>query len=250
MTTVPAADRSSVPAYVAVPVTTSHRRGPWPGVVLVHDAFGLTDDAKEQADWLAAAGYLVVAPDLYSRGGVVRCLRSTFRQLAARRGRAFDDLEAARTHLAGRADCTGRTGVVGYCMGGGFALLLAGTGDFDVASVNYGQVPEDVDAVLTGACPVVGSFGGADRSLPGAAATLTGALERAGVRHDVHEYPGAGHGFINRLAVLSPLTPLMSLAGVGYDQPAAAHAKERILQFFDAHLNSPPGPLTSELQED
>lgn len=249
MTTMPGADRSPVPAYVAVPVPTVHRPGPWPGVVLVHDAFGLTDDAKEQADWLAAAGYVVVAPDLYSRGGVLRCLRSTFRQLADRRGRVFDELGAAREHLAGRDDCTGRTGVVGYCMGGGFALLLAGSGEFDVASVNYGQVPDDVAAVLAGACPVVGSFGGADRSLPGAAGRLSGALDGAGVPHDVHEYPGVGHGFINRLAAMSPLNPLMSVAHVGFDQPAASHAKARILRFFDAHLNSPT-PSTNQQQED
>ena len=242
MTTLTAADRSTVPAYLALPVTTSRSPGPWPGVVLVHDAFGLGDDAKEQADWLAAAGYAVIAPDLFSRGGMLRCLRSTFRQLSDRRGRAFDEIETARAHLAARDDCTGRTGVIGYCMGGGFALLLAGGGGYDAASVNYGQVPDDVDDVLDGACPVVGSFGGADRSLPGAAEKLSGALARAGVAQDVHEYPGVGHGFINRLAVLSPVNPLLSAAGVGYDHTAAADAKQRILRFFDTHLTGPADP--------
>lgn len=242
MTTLTAADRSTVPAYLALPVRTSRDPGPWPGVVLVHDAFGLGDDAKEQADWLAAAGYAVIAPDLFSRGGMLRCLRSTFRQLSERRGRAFDEIETARAQLAAREDCTGRTGVIGYCMGGGFALALAGDGAYDASAVNYGQVPDDVDALIADACPVVGSFGGADKSLPGAAAKLSGALARAGVVHDVHEYPGVRHGFINRLAVLSPVNPLLKAAGVGYDHAAAADAKERILRFFDTHLTGSADP--------
>ena len=238
MTTIPAADATPLPAYLSLPVPTSDRSGPWPGVVVVHDAFGLGDDIKQQADWLAAAGYVALAPDLFSRGGARRCLRGVFRQLAAREGVAFDEIEAARTALAGREDTTGRTGVIGYCMGGGFALLTAGRGVFDVASVNYGRVPDDVDAVLAGACPVVGSFGGKDRSLPGAAARMTSALEAAGVEHDVHEYPQARHGFLNRVAAVSPLTPVMRAAGVGYDQDAAEDAKRRILTFFDTHLRA------------
>jgi len=240
MTTIPSADGTPLPAYLSLPVATSDRPGPWPGVVVVHDAFGLGDDVKQQADWLAAAGYAALAPDLFSRGGARKCLRGVFRQLAAREGVAFDEIEAARTALAGREDTTGRTGVIGYCMGGGFALLTAGRGIFDVASVNYGQVPDDVEAVLAGACPVIGSFGAKDRSLPGAAAKLTTALEATGVEHDVHEYPQARHGFLNRIAAVSPLNPVMRAAGVGYDAGAAEDAKRRILTFFDTHLRAAP----------
>ena len=57
------------PDYVAAPRRLSDRPGPWPGVVLVHDAFGAGDDMKEQADWLAAAGYLTVVPDRYKGVG-------------------------------------------------------------------------------------------------------------------------------------------------------------------------------------
>ena len=65
-------------AYLAVPVATAGRPGPWPGVVLVHDALGLSDDMREQADWLAAAGYLVAVPDLYGGKGAIRCRDSEF----------------------------------------------------------------------------------------------------------------------------------------------------------------------------
>ncbi len=124
-------------------------------------------------------------------------------------------------------------------MGGGFALLLAGRPGWSAAGVNYGQVPDDVADVLAGACPVVASFGGRDTSLPGAAAKVQAAVDAAGITADVHEYPQARHGFLNRLAAASPLTPLMKVAGVGYDHDAAADAKRRILAFFDTHLRAP-----------
>ena len=96
-------------AYLAVPATGA---GPWPGVVVLHEAFGLTDDTRQQADRLAAAGYLALAPDLFSAGGALRCLRSTFGALTSGEGAAYGDIEASRASLAGRADCTGRIGVV------------------------------------------------------------------------------------------------------------------------------------------
>lgn len=224
-------------AYLAAPVPTSDRPGPWPGVVLVHDAFGLSDDMREQADWLAAAGYLTVIPDLYGGKRAITCIKGTFAQLTARRGPAFDQLEAARVAVAADPRSTGAVGTIGYCMGGAFALLLASRPGWSASSVNYGQVPDDVAKILAGACPIVGSFGAADKGLAGAADKLRRGAEEAGVPTDIHEYPGAAHGFINRITAVSPLTPLLRAAGVGYDHAAAADAKRRILAFFDQHLS-------------
>ena len=174
--------------------------GPWPGVVLVHEAFGLNDVMRRQVERMAAAGYLALMPDLFSEGGARRCLVATFRSLSAGEGRAFVDIESARTALGARADCTGAVGVLGFCMGGGFALAAAARG-FDAASANYGMLPggsdAELDDALTGACPIVGSYGGRDRSLRGAARRLDASLSRLAVPHDVVEYPGAGHAFLN-----------------------------------------------------
>lgn len=228
--------------YLAVPVVTSDRPGPWPGVVLVHDVLGLGDDMREQADWLAAAGYLVAVPDLYEGKAALRCLKGTFTQLSRQQGPLFDRLDATRSALADDPRCTGRVGVIGYCMGGGFALLLAGRPGWSAASVNYGPVPENVDDVLSGACPVVASFGGLDRGLAGAAQEVRAAADAAGVPADVKEYPDARHAFINRISVASPLTVVLKVAGVGYDHDSAADAKRRILAFFDEHLRAPASP--------
>jgi carboxymethylenebutenolidase len=218
--------------YVARPSTP----GPWPGVVVVHEAWGLDDVARRQADRLAAAGYLVLLPDLYSDGGALRCLKATFAALKAQRGRAFQDIEASRAWLAGQGECTGRVGVIGFCMGGGFALLAATRG-FQASSVNYGMLPEDADAALEGACPIVGSYGARDRGLKGAAATLGATLSWLGVEHDVKEYPTANHSFLND-APNGPLVlrPLLKVAGIGPDPVAAADAWQRIEGFFARHL--------------
>lgn len=211
--------------------------GPWPGVVVVHEAFGVTDVMRRQVERLAEAGYLAVMPDLFTEGGPRRCLGATFRALQAGEGRAFADIEATRRQLAARPDCTGKIGVIGFCMGGGFALVTAAKG-FDVSSVNYGSLPRDLDAAIVGACPIVASYGGRDRSLRGAAAKLDAAADRVGIRHDVKEYAAAGHAFLND-GPSGPLwtRPLTALImGAGPEPSSAADAWQRIETFFDETL--------------
>jgi carboxymethylenebutenolidase len=195
----------------------------------------LSDDIREQADRLATAGYLAFAPDLYSGRGI-RCVVATMQASRSGQGAAYDDIDAARRWLIEREDCTGSVGIIGFCMGGGFALLCAPRFDFAAASVNYGEVPKDAAERLAGACPVVASYGARDRTLPWRPARLQGALEQLGVEHDVKEYPDAGHSFLNRINVGPALGPLVHIAGFDYHHPSAEDAWRRILDFFDVHL--------------
>ena len=232
------ADRTTR-GYLAVPPAGA-APGPWHGVIVIHEAFGLNDDIRNKADQFAAHGYLALAPDLYDGKSWVRCVVGAIRQARARSGPAFDVLEAARRYLGARDDCTGRTGVIGFCLGGGFALLCAPREGFDVASVNYGEVPKDAERVLAGACPIVGSFGGRDQMGTAGPERLLRALAVLEVPHDVMVYPGSGHRFMTQTT-----GPAVVLAKVGHMtfQPAdAADAWQRIYRFVGTYLAAPPPP--------
>lgn len=233
------ASRGQLPTYVAEPDGDA----PAPAVIVVHDAFGMTTDLRNQVDWLAGEGYLAAGPDLFHWGGRLRCIRTVMGEIRDGAGRSFDEVESVRSWLAAHARSNGRVGVIGFCMGGGFALVLAPGHGFDAASVNYASAPKRAYTAdfLRGACPIVGSFGGRDLMLRGAADRLTSALEELDVDHDVKEYPPAGHSFLNDhdprdlpLAV----SILTKLPVMGFHGPSAADARTRIVSFFDRHLRA------------
>ena len=227
--------QGALTTYVAVPTSD----GPWPGVVVIHDAAGMTPDLRRQADWLASEGYLAAGPDLFRGGSIVGCLRDMIRDYMTWQGAMFDQIEAVRAWLTHQRGCSGKIGVIGFCMGGGFALLLAPGHGFAASSANYGTLPKDMETFFAEACPIVASYGAKDRSLQGAAERLERALTAAGVAHDVKEYPDAGHSFLNdhRPGDVPGIMLVMTrFMGGGYQEPSAQDARRRIIAFFDKHL--------------
>lgn len=227
----PAAE-GHLPGYLAVP----DGQGPWPGVVVVHDVLGMTSDLRRITDRVANSGYLALAPVLYGgHGPKIRCMISTIRAHFAGHGAAYDDLAAARDYLIADERCTGKVGLVGFCMGAGFVLQLAPRGIFDASAPNYGLLPKDIEA-LSRSCPVVASFGANDPVVPrGTAARLESVLARDNVPRDIKEYP-VGHSFMNDYRVPAPIRIIAGLAGMSYSEPEAEDAWRRIVTFFNEHL--------------
>lgn len=221
----------TLPGYLATPSGT----GPWPAVVVIHEVFGLTDDIRRIADRFAANGYLAFAPALFQRGPKPLCIVSAFRALASGSGSAVDDLIGAAEALRADDRTTGKVGSAGFCMGGGFCLLLADRGVFDATAPNYGPFPPAV-GVPSRSCPIVASYGARDVLLPGAAAKLEKGLAPSGVARDIKEYPGVGHSFMNEWKTPSAVHVVERIAGVHHSAPQAEDAWRRILTFFDEHL--------------
>jgi carboxymethylenebutenolidase len=209
-------------------------QGPWPGVVVVHDAVGYGPDKQSINSRIAAAGYVALTPNLFARGGWARCVVKVMRDLSSKQGRAVDDVVAARDHLQALPECTGQVGVAGFCMGGRFALVMSPKG-FGASAPFYGTpLPGELSETLDGACPIVASFGGRDLTGIGASKKLETVLDQKGVSNDVKVYPGAGHSFANKL----PAQPLLRITGFGYNEAATEDAWARVFAFFGEHLRN------------
>jgi carboxymethylenebutenolidase len=217
-----------MPGYLAVPAEGS----PWPGVVVLHQGYGLDDDIRRITDRVASMGYLAVAPDLIEGGGW-RCLARLFRDLRRGSGESIDKVEGVVDWLRARADCSGAVGAIGFCLGGGFAFLLGTKGAVEASAPNYGLVPDN----LEGSCPVVASYGGRDRIFGKYADRAWQRLEKSGVPNDVKLYPDAGHGFMNQSRGHNFIESLgRPFLAIGYERAAAEDAWRRIERFFARYL--------------
>jgi carboxymethylenebutenolidase len=219
-------------AYLAAP----DGDGPHRAVVVIHEAYGLNDDIRRIAERLATEGYVAVAPDLVE-GGRLGCLAQAMRALRSGEGPMVDRATQVVGWLDSRPDVIpGRIGVIGFCLGGGFAFVLGMSGMVRAAAPQYGQPPGDLSR-LDASCPVVASYGGRDKVFGKYADLVRARLTSAGVACDIEAYPDAGHSFMNDAAGHTVVKvvgrPFMA---TGYHHQSAEHAWSRILDFFDEHV--------------
>lgn len=215
--------------------------GVFPGVVVIHEALGDQPEIREVCDRFAERGYVAVMPDLFKDGPLAICLARAMVELKrGTPGRVTGYIDAAREWLGERDDVDAeRIGVIGFCMGGAFALayVAGGAPGVRVASVNYAEAPKDASAIR-GACPIVGSYGGKDKMVGRRhAERLADRLESLGIENDVKVYDQAGHSFMtdgNHPIVKLTTLPLH----VGYVADAADDAWRRVFEFFDARLKT------------
>ncbi|MGW2252826.1 dienelactone hydrolase family protein [Kitasatospora sp. NPDC001660] len=204
-------------------------QGVGPGLVVVQEWWGLTSHIATMADRFAAEGFTVLAPDLFGGATTHDSAEAARLKRELPVERAVADLSGAVDHLLSLDGVIGdAVGVVGFCMGGGFALLLAArAGDKVAAAVPFYGLPPDPDFDYRGlTAHVLGHFGEHDRSIPmtavDEAATRIG--EATDIRPEIHFYP-AGHAFMNDENPLGTYDPLQ-----------ARTAWRRTLTFLRGHL--------------
>ncbi|MBA4179161.1 MAG: carboxymethylenebutenolidase [Anaerolinea sp.] len=222
-------------AFLALP----EGAGPWPAVIVIHEIFGLNDDIREKAARLARMGYVALAPDLYDgRGNRFLCVLRTMRSLSHGGGDAIADLEMARAHLASRPEVdASRLGVVGFCLGGGFALLYASKAELGAAAVFYGAVPKD-ETLLDTVCPVVGGYGGRDTIFRKQGRRLRTALATRDIPNDILIYQDAGHSYMSDHKGLLTKASAHGPMRVGFNPEAAEDSWRRVEAFFAEHLTA------------
>ena len=182
-------------AYLSLP----EGRPPFPGVVVIHEWWGLNDHVKHWADRLAADGYAALAVDLY--GGKVAANRddamSTMKAVDA--DRALRILRNASDFLSRDARVRARKrGCIGWCFGGGWSLKLAlADAKIDAAVIYYGRLITDPAVLKSIRSPILGVFGNQDTGIPPRVVDeFETALDRAGVKHEILRYD-APHAFAN-----------------------------------------------------
>jgi carboxymethylenebutenolidase len=222
---------------VAMRAFLARAEQPGPGVVVIHDIMGLGADFKRIAGRFADNGYTALVPDLYDgAGSKALCVARTVLASTRGEGDAFDRLDSAKGYL-GALDGVDpdRIGVVGFCMGGGFAILLAARGGLGACAPFYGPVPAAAEA-LRGICPVVGGFGEADRAFAAQGRRLIDHLTELGVPHDVVLYPGVGHSYMNDHRTALFRAGRYGPMRAAYDHASSEDSWERMLRFFGEHL--------------
>ncbi len=227
----------SMRALLALPEGDAPEGG-WPGVVVIHDVFGFSDDVRRITRRFADSGYAAIAPALYDGAGPRGlCVVRTVVDLTRRKGPAFDRVDASQRKLAAHPQVDGRRiGITGFCMGGGFALFYAARGGVQDCAPYYGDTPKKADT-LRRVCPVIAGYGELDKSFAAQGRRLEQHLQSLGIPHEVKIYPDVGHSYMNDLgdgllAKIMKSTPMHA----GYDEDAAEDSWRRMLAFFEKHL--------------
>jgi carboxymethylenebutenolidase len=221
---------ATLAGYLALP----DGPGPHPGLVAIHELYGLNANMRGVADRFAGEGYAALAVDLFAGRSRALCIARLMSGmlLSSLDHSGLRDLRAALASLSARPEVdASRIGAIGFCMGGSLAIAWACTDDrLRAIAPFYGFNPRPLSAVAR-SCPVVGSYPEKDFTR-GAGEKLAAELTRHGIRNDVKVYSGARHSFFNE-------------DGRAYDPAASADAWRRVLEFFgqelgDHHSLPPP----------
>jgi len=173
------------------------RDGKYPGVIMVHEWWGLNSQIKKPARELASEGYIVLAVDLYK--GEVAETPERARELVGQvvKEEALENMSVAADYL--RSKRASKIASLGWCFGGGKSLELALSGEpLDATVIYYGQLETDAQKLKNIGWPVLGIFGEEDASIPvSSVREFESALNSLGIQNEIYVYPGVGHAFAN-----------------------------------------------------
>lgn len=223
-TTYVGSDGQELIGYLAEP----EGEGPHPAVLLIHEWWGLNEGMIVLADALAAEGYVVLAPDAYRGQVTAQFPRALWLRLTTPEEQVFDDVDAALAYLMSLDNVdTTRLASMGFCFGGGHSLQLGMRQSEDLALtiIYYGAVVTDPELLrpLTDGQPVLGVFGGEDRSIAvDDVLEFETALNTLDIPNEITIYEGVGHAFLTE---------------ENYNQPGAAmDAWQQTLRFLNENL--------------
>jgi carboxymethylenebutenolidase len=215
-------DKGTMESFLVKPEDT----GPFPGLVVIHEIFGLNDNIRGIANRFAEQGYAALAVDLFSNRNRVLCMMQLIHGMMIRplNNSVVSDLQSSIAFLQQQPGVDrNRIGAVGFCMGGGYALQLAVTDKgMKAASAFYGAAPKPLEAFAQ-SCPIIGSYPDKDFTAQGAR-ELDAVLEKYDIPHDMKFYENTQHSFFNQQR-----TP--------FEVEASKDAWQRMLSFFGEHLN-------------
>lgn len=200
--------------------------GMYPGVIMIHEWWGLNENIKQMAKQLASEGYTVYAIDLYD--GEVASESSDAGRLAgsvrSNPDAAVEKMRAAIAYLR-ESYGTNKIASLGWCFGGQQSLNLSLAEDLDATVIYYGSLVTTTEALASISGPVLGIFGAEDTSIPVQhVQEFESSLQTLGIAHDIHMYPGVGHAFANP-------------SGGRYAQDEAIDAWEKTVLFLETTLN-------------
>lgn len=199
--------------------------GESPGIIVIHEWWGLNDNIRAMADKLAGEGYTALAVDLYE--GSVAETPDSAKVFAGsvQEKQAIENLTQAYSYLENRESVTS-IGSIGWCFGGGWSLktALAYPEKIDATVIYYGQLVTDPRQLKDLEMPVLGIFGAEDEGIPvDQVKEFESALNEVDVENSIHIYEGAGHAFANP-------------SGERYQQEAAEDAWQKTINFLNTHL--------------
>ncbi len=219
-----AANGGDASGYLARPADG----GPYPGVVVIQEWWGLNPNICDIANRIAAEGYVALAPDLFHGAVTAEPDEAQKLMMSLQEPNALVDMSGAVAALQARDDVRAdRIGVTGFCLGGGMALLLAMNNPAVTAAAPfYGAPAAGMGDAANIRAALIGFYAGHDDWINAeAVAGIQSALDQAGVRNQIHVYPDSQHGFFNDTSD-------------AHDPQAAADAWRKLTAFFAAELQA------------